>query len=354
MPAHQPPVLTAARGPLFLLTLNRPRALNSLNLEMIRLLRRGLETALRNPAVRLVVIRGAGDRGFCAGGDIKALAAAVAAGRPELALQFFREEYDLDLALHESPRPVAVLAAGICMGGGLGLAAAADLVAVTSKTRMAMPETRIGFFPDVGASGWLHLKCPPGYPEFLGLSGYEMAGAECVRLGLATHLVSDEAWPEVEAALAAAAADLPDDRPAAAARLRSALAGLACPARPDLDAWVQAHFARPASLPEVLAALARCRWQEDLCAGVFQWLAERSPTAVALTWELLRRQRGRPLAEVFATDFLAARFMIGHPDYLEGIRARLLDRDNQPRWQPASLPDVRLPLADIFPTPLSP
>ena len=123
-----------------------------------------------------MVICGAGDRGFCAGGDLKELTRAVQAGAVHLADQFFREEYALDLMIHQCPKPVVVLAHGITMGGGLGLAAGADLVVATEATRMAMPETRIGFFPDVGGTGWLFTKCPPGYPEYLALTGYELAG----------------------------------------------------------------------------------------------------------------------------------------------------------------------------------
>ena len=183
------------------LVLNRPRVLNTLNREMIRLLGRGLEEALAAADVRLVVISGAGDRGFCAGGDLKELTQAVQTGAVHLADQFFREEYALDLMIHQCPKPVVVLAHGITMGGGLGLAAGADLVVATEATRMAMPETRIGFFPDVGGTGWLFTKCPPGYPEYLALTGYELLGAECVRLGLATHLADSARLPELREAL---------------------------------------------------------------------------------------------------------------------------------------------------------
>jgi len=345
------PVLIQRQGGLLRLTLNRPRVLNCLNLEMIRRLRQGLEAGRKDPGVRLVLFRGAGTRGFCAGGDVKALAGAVQDGQPETARRFFREEYALDLALHEFPKPIVVLADGVCMGGGLGLAAGADLVAATERTRMAMPETRIGFFPDVGASGWLFAKCPPGYPEFLALTGYEVSGGDCVRVGLATDLIPATLVAEVEAALPELARELPPDRGEAAAALRAALAPWRLddiPARPEMDDWVQAEFADRGSLEDVLGALLACREEADLCAGVFQRLSERSPTAVVLTWKLLRHNRGRPLTEVFAVEARAAGFMITHPDYREGIRARLLDRDDRPTWQPASFPEVRIPETAIF------
>ena len=167
----EPPVLVIRHPGLMGLVLNRPRVLNTLNREMIRLLTRGLEEALAASDVRLVVISGAGERGFCAGGDLKELTRAVQAGEVHLADQFFREEYALDLMIHQCPKPVVVLAHGITMGGGLGLAAGADLVVATETTRMAMPETRIGFFPDVGGTGWLFTKCPPGLPRVPGPDG---------------------------------------------------------------------------------------------------------------------------------------------------------------------------------------
>ena len=220
----EPPILVTRHPGLMALVLNRPRVLNTLNREMIRLLGRGLEEGLAAADVRVVVICGAGDRGFCAGGDLKELTRAVQTGAVHLADQFFREEYALDLMIHQCPKPVVVLAHGITMGGGLGLAAGADLVVATEATRMAMPETRIGFFPDVGGTGWLFTKCPPGYPEYLALTGYELLGAECVRLGLATHLVEAARLPELREALENCAGELPADKPGAVAHLVQVLA----------------------------------------------------------------------------------------------------------------------------------
>jgi enoyl-CoA hydratase len=335
------PSILVIRSPgLMALVLNRPRVLNTLNREMIRLLTRGLEEALAEAGVGLVLICGAGDRGFCAGGDLKELTRAVQDGAVHLADQFFREEYALDLMIHQSPKPVVVLAHGITMGGGLGLAAGADFIVATEATRMAMPETRIGFFPDVGGTGWLFTKCPPGYPEYLALTGYELLGAECVRLGLATHLVDSARLPELRQALINCAEKLPADKPGAVAYLEQLLAPFArrdIAPNPDLDAWVAARFAGKRSLPEIVAALSRCSLESMLCQEVRRRLGERSPTALAVTLQMLRANEARPLAEVFHREALAAHFMITHPDYLEGIRARIIDKDDQPRWQPDSI-----------------
>jgi enoyl-CoA hydratase len=239
--------------------------------------------------------------------------------------------------IHQSPKPVVVLAHGITMGGGLGLAAGADCVVATEATRMAMPETRIGFFPDVGGTGWLFTKCPPGYPEYLALTGYEALGAECVRLGLATHLAASARLPKIREALKNCAGELPAAKPEALAKLELALAPFTrrdIPPNPDLDAWVAACFAGQTSLVKIMAALKQCRLDESRGEDVVRRLGERSPTALALTLQMLRANQGRPLPEVFHREALAAHFMITHPDYLEGIRARIIDKDDQPRWQP--------------------
>jgi enoyl-CoA hydratase/carnithine racemase len=336
----EPPVLIKRHPGLLAITLNRPRVLNTLNREMIRLLRRGLEKALAAADVNLVVIGGAGDRGFCAGGDLKELTGAVREGAVHLADQFFREEYALDLMIHRFPKPVVVLAHGITMGGGLGLAAGADIVVATEATRMAMPETRIGFFPDVGGTGWLFTKCPPGYPEYLALTGYELVGAECVRLGLATHLVDSARLPELRQALKKGAGALPATKQAAVAQLERALAPLShgdIPPNPELDAWVAEHFVGKRSLQEIMAALSHCGLESRRCQEALRRLGERSPTALAVTLQLLRANEGRSLQEVFHREALAAHFMVTHPDYLEGIRARIIDKDDQPRWQPATI-----------------
>ncbi|MBI4795458.1 MAG: enoyl-CoA hydratase/isomerase family protein [Deltaproteobacteria bacterium] len=334
-------------GGMLELVLNRPRALNTLNLEMIRGLQKGLNVARADGGCKLVLLRGAGARGFCAGGDLKALVPLVREKSWDRAMQFFQEEYALDLDIHRFPKPVIALAAGITMGGGLGLAAGADLVVVTEDSRLAMPETGIGFFPDVGATGWLFAKCPPGYPEYLALTGVEMPGPEAVRVGLATHLIEAAKVPEVLKMLKEGAGNLSPAKDEAVRRLKESLAPWAkqkIPARPELDAWVARHFANKTSVLEILDSLDRCRDHARLAPEVRERLQARSPTALVLTLRLLRLNEGRPLEEVLAAEARAARFMIAHPDYLEGIRARLLDRDQRPRWQPASLKEVRLPL----------
>ena len=208
---------------------------------------------------------------------------------------------------------------------------------------MAMPETRIGFFPDVGATGWMFSKCPKGYPEYLGLTGYEMVGAEAVRVGFASHLVRSERLPELVTALERYSGSLSRTRSHGAEAL---VAGLErffdknIPRNPDMDQWVAAYFAGKSSMVEIMGSLRQCTIQTQLCDGVFTRLAERSPTAVVLTLKLLRHNEIQPLEEVFRADLKVARFIVAHPDYVEGVRARLVDKDDNPQWQPASIEEV--------------
>lgn len=339
----QAPVLITRHRQMMTVVLNRPEAINSLSMEMIRTIRSALNDAAASTDIRWVLFRGAGDRGFCAGGDIKAVAEAVKEGGLDRADRFFAEEYALDLCIHDFPKPVIVMADGITMGGGLGLSAGADVVVTTERTRMAMPEGRIGFFPDVGATGWMFSKCPKGYPEYLGLTGREMVGAECVRVGFAGHLIPSKKIPEAVELLEADASPISDEKAVAVRQLQSILTPMTVkeiPKKPDMDKWVAAYFSGRVSLREILEDLRECSIFSHLCEGVFKGISERSPTSLVLTLQLLRRNEGRPLKEVYAADAKAAHFMVTHPDFLEGVRARLIDKDDRPRWQPDAIHEV--------------
>lgn len=339
----EPTVLVHRHTRMMSIVLNRPRVLNSLDLEMIRFIDEALDEVESDERFQFVLLYGAGDRGFCAGGDIKALAQAVQQNVSIPADQILGEEYDLCLRLHRFPKPVIVLADGITMGAGLGLAAAGDILVATERTRMAMPETRIGFFPDVGATGWMFSKCPRGYPEYLGLTGYEMVGAEALRLGLATHLLKSERMSELIAALERHSASLSGSRAQAAEDLLTEIDHFfdkGTSAKPEMDEWVATYFSGKSSMVEIMESLRQCTIQINLCDGVFNRLAERSPTAVVLTLQLLRHNEGRPIEEVFQADLKAATFIVAHPDYVEGVRARLVDKDDNPQWQPKTIEEV--------------
>ncbi len=339
----EPTVIARRQSRMMSIVLNRPRVLNSLDLEMIRNIEQIISEVEFEEKYQFILFYGAGERGFCAGGDIKAIAQAVKQKFPLPADQILQEEYDLCLRLHRFPKPVIALADGITMGAGLGLAAASDVIVATERTRMAMPETRIGFFPDVGATGWMFSKCPAGYPEYLGLTGHEMVGAEAVRVGLATHLIKSEKLPELLGELERYSSSLAGLRPQTVQQITAAFDHLFekdIPAKPDMDQWVADYFGGKSSMSKIMESLRQCNIQTQLCDGVFDRLSERSPTAVVMTLQLLRHNEGRPLEEVFQADLKAAGFLLAHPDYLEGVRARLLDKDDNPQWQPATIEEV--------------
>lgn len=339
------PVIFCRSKSMVSIILNRPEVLNSLNPAMIRLITGYLREAEACEKCKFILFYGSGSKGFCAGGDIKELAQNIKDKAYDQARSFFAEEYALDLMIHNCAKPVIVIADGITMGGGLGIAAGADIVIATGQTRMAMPETRIGFFPDVGATGWLFSKCPPGYPEYLGLTGYDMQDMECVRLGLATHFMNAAEIPALIKLLEEYA-------PAEARKKESLLSGLKnqlaplfdfnIPRNPDMDSWVAEYFSGKSDLTGILTSLSHCNLQTKLCNDVFAGIAERSPTALVLTLKLMRHNEGRPLPEVFAAELKAAQYIIRHPDYIEGVRARLLDKDNSPHWRPDKISDVDL------------
>ena len=340
---ESPEILIRKEPRMMSIVLNRPRVLNSLNLEMIRSIQNALNQAEADKRCEFVLLYGTGEKGFCAGGDVKALARAIREKSALRADMILKEEYDLLLRLHRFSKPVIALSDGITMGAGLGLAAASDIAVATERTRMAMPETRIGFFPDVGSSGWMFVKCPAGYPEYLGLTGYEMKGAETVRVGFATHLTTSDRLPELKNFLEEYETHLPSPRDSAAKQMASALDPFfrkEIAAKPDMDEWVAAYFQGKSSLVEIIESLRQCSIQTHLCDQVFERLAERSPTALAVTLKLLRHNEHRPLEEVFQTELKAARFILNHADYAEGVRARLEDKDNNPRWQPETIEAV--------------
>lgn len=339
----EPEVLVERYDAMMAIILNRPRAINALTTGMIRLIRQALEEALAQDRFQFVLLSGAGTKGFCGGGDVKQLAKAVQKNAFGFAELFFHEEYALDLSLHRFPKPLIVIADGITMGGGLGLSAGADLVVATETTVMAMPETRIGFFPDVGATGWMFTKCPRGYPEYLGLTGYEVKGAECIRLGLANGLTRRVRLPRLKKTLTRHPGRISSEKIEAVKQLRTLLAPVLekkISPDPEMDRWVETYFSGKASVQEIMDSLLQCSSRTQWCEETYRQLSRRSPTALFLTLKLLRHNEGRSPEEVFGVEEKATHFIIRHPDYLEGIRAHILDKDDQPRWQPPTIDEV--------------
>lgn len=346
-------VLVRASGGLGRLTLDRPRALNALDHGMIVRLSDALDAWEHDTDVETVVIDGAGERGFCAGGDVRGLAENVRAGRLDDAALFFRDEYALNARIAEYPKPVVVIADGITMGGGIGLAGHAAIRVVTERSRLAMPETRIGFTPDVGGS-WLLGRAPGRLGEYLALTGEPMDAADAVYARFADHLVPSGSLDGLRDAVAtradpphALAADRSRDPRSLGSRGPTHATDLVLPfvetpgrsrlerARP----WIDDAFAA-GTVAEIVERL-RARPEAEASAAA-ELLGTLSPTALTVTLAAVRRARELPdLGAALAQEYgLVMWFAHTQPDLAEGIRAQLLDKDRSPRWSPASLADL--------------
>ena len=328
---------------VFSIILNRPSSINSLTTEMLRKIKEFLILSHENDECSAILLYGTGTKGFCAGGDVKFLAESARDKKYNEALNFLKLEYETDLLIHRYSKPVIAIADGITMGGGLGLSAGADIMIATERSAMAMPETRIGFFPDVGATGWMFAKCLEGYPEFLGLTGYTLKGHECVRAGLATHYIRNENITNILSVLENA--DLRKMSPGKSA-LKKILSLIApflvrdIPQNGDYDDRIRINFHNKHDLSSLMYDIAECRSLNAFCNETFIRMSQCSPTAMALTLMLLKANKGRPMEDVFANDLAAAQYMLRHHDFYEGVRARIITKDNYPAWEPDSIAKV--------------
>jgi enoyl-CoA hydratase/carnithine racemase len=327
-----------------IITLNRPAALNALSHAMVRELAVLVEHCRADSGIVALVLKGAGAKGFCAGGDVREVHRLVSTGDARW-LAFFIDEYRLDYALHTFPKPVVALLDGIAMGGGMGLGQAARLRIVTERSKIAMPETRIGFLPDVGATHFLGVM-PAEIALYVGLTGANLSGADALRLQLADLCVPAEWLASLEERLQRMSHD---------GDLISALRGVfepPCNIIPHaaLTAFTQLmlrHFDRRSSVDRMLATL-RQDLEREPPREIRQWLqsaydamTRHSPAMLCVTREALLRGRQMTLAECFRMELGIVKRVIEEGDFCEGVRAHLIDKDRKARWAPATLAEVR-------------
>lgn len=337
--AAEPTVLVRTVRGVGHVTLNRPRAINALDLGMITAISAALDRWEHDADIELVLLDGAGERGLCAGGDVRSLREWIVAGRVEETAHFFRAEYALNLRIATYPKPVVVIADGVTMGGGIGLAGHAAVRVVTERSRLAMPETRIGFTPDVGGS-WLLAHAPGRLGEYLALTGETMDAADALAAGFADALVPSERIGD----LAAALADRAD--PATAAEIVLLFDETSGPSRlVAARPWIDDAFAAD-TVAEIIARL-RARPEAD-AAATAETLAALAPTALTVTLAAVRAARRLPdLRAALAQEYgLVLWFAQTQPDLPEGIRAQLVDKDRDPHWHPAALADLEDGLAE--------
>jgi enoyl-CoA hydratase/carnithine racemase len=332
---------------LGIVTLDAEKSLNALSLPMILALDERLESWAQDPQVVCVLLRGRGDKAFCAGGDVRSL---VLAGRdhpgqvPPLAAQFFAAEYRLDYRLHTFPKPVIAWGHGYVLGGGMGLLQSASIRVVTPSSRLAMPEISIGLFPDVGASHFLS-KMPGRLGLFFGLTGAQLNARDALDLGLADRFFTDDQQDDLIEGLLQL--NWQEQTPS---QLNSLLRALQQQARGQLPEaqWLprRQQIDECLDVSDVVAAgKAMGHWRnhaDPLLAKASQTLAEGCPLTAHLVWEQLSRARLMSLAQVLQMEFTMSLNCCRHPEFSEGVRARLIDKDNHPRWHWPDLATVPL------------
>ena len=342
------------------ITLHRTRALNALSLPMIRDLTVALQAWCEDPAVQLVSIRGmrrnsvtGGDEpfgAFCAGGDIRFFHQAALAGNPELE-DFFTEEYRLNHLLHHYPKPVVAFMDGVVMGGGMGIAQGARVRIATARTKMAMPETQIGLFPDVGG-GYFLSRCPGYLGEYLALTGQVLDGPQAVLAGLADGVLASDRLDDLWQALATQRFDNPDAVPAWVAQHYAEPARTAIAPASQID-----RFFSLGTVAAIVHALEAAEQADSWARNTATALRQRSPLLLHVALEQIRRARGMGLAD----DLRMERDLVRHcfhpahlarcgaaTDTVEGIRALAVDKDHAPRWNPARIEDVTHDMVKAF------
>ena len=345
------PVVTEVIGGLGVITLNRPRALNALNLEMVRELTTVLRGWADDRAVLAVLLRGATRESsdgkpavthFCAGGDIRFLHDAALAGDAAVE-DFFTEEYALDHLIHVYPKPTIAWLQGVTMGGGMGLAQGCSLRVATESLRMAMPETRIGLFPDVGGGHFLS-RCAGALGEYLGVVGPHLHVTDALTIGLADVAARGDCLPGFLDALRAQPADSGESIVERLHRHLTLhpLAQLPAATVTEHMEAIQRHFSLP-TLQDIVASLRRD--DSEWAATTLQHMAGHSPLMMAVTLEQIRRARSMPLADVFRMERTLVRHCFqlrkgAESETIEGVRALVVDKDHKPAWRPATVDEL--------------
>ena len=337
-----PDLIVTREGAAGIIRLNRPKTLNSLTLEMVHGIGGALDAFEFDSSIGLVIVEGAGDRGLCAGGDIRGLYDSIKAGG-NLGRIFWRDEYLLNARIASFRKPFVAFMDGIVMGGGVGISAHGRHRIVTEKTRLAMPEVGVGFFPDVGGT-WLLSRAPGELGTYFGLTGQPMNGADAVRAGFADTFIASDRLATVREALTRLGGG------ATSGMIRGVLAHYETPRGPGPVEMQRKLLDSAMDLDSVEAiVLALERNGSDFAKAALQAIGEKSPTSLKLALRLLRMARTSPSLEAcLAREYTAALKIFAGHDFPEGIRAAVIDKDRAPKWSPARLEDVSTEAIDAY------
>lgn len=316
-----------------LITLNRPQALNALTYSMIVALEHQLKLWQDDRHIHAVIIRGAGGRAFCAGGDVRAIYDHGHANHQQK-MEFFGHEYHLNGFIHDFTKPYIALMDGITMGGGVGVSLHGSHPVASERFVFAMPETGIGFYPDIGSSHLLS-QCPGYFGIYLGLTGSRLDAADAQALGLVKHIIPAEQFPQVIASLVEA--DLSEVAHQRVSELLENFSITLPAGVSQIAPLVNASFNRP-NMESILAALED--GQDDWHQQTRQILAKKAPLSLKVTLAQLQRAKSMTMAECLKMDYCLSSHFMQDPDFQEGVRALLVDKDNTPHWKPKLLADV--------------
>ena len=322
----EPEILFEKRGAAGIVTLNRPKALNALTHGMVVAMKAKLDEWVGDPSIGVVIVRGAGERAFCAGGDIRAIAESGRAGT-SYALDFWHDEYLLNATIKHYPKPYVAFIHGIAMGGGVGVSVHGQYRIACETTLFAMPETGIGFFPDVGGSYFLP-RCPGEIGMYLALTGARLKAADALYAEVATHIVPQARWSGLMDALETGAA-----LPNLPAEFDSKTPAPLAEHREKID--------RIFAAGSVEAILARLDDEaDDWSKATAATIRSKSPTSLKLTFREMREGRKLFFDDCMRVEYrMASRILAGN-DFYEGVRAAIVDKDGAPKWRPAALADV--------------
>lgn len=339
-------VILETAGNKGVITLNRPKALNSLNLSMIRKIYPQLKTWNSDPNIKMIIVKGTGDRAFCAGGDVRALVEAHKVGNPSLAEDFFREEYALNNLIGTLQIPYVALIDGITMGGGIGISVHGAFRVCTERTVCAMPEAAIGFFPDVGGSYFLP-RLPGKMGMFLALTGFRLQGRDVFKAGIATHFVDTTSLKDLEGDLM---------------RLEN-------PALADVDRILlkfqqqcETDYKKEFVLKSVMGKM-NTVFDADSIEGImdslekegsdwskkqYDTLSKLSPTSLKVAFQQLKRGANLTLQDCLKMEYRLSQRFLKENDFHEGVRAVLIDKDNKPTWKPRTVKAVSEDLVNSY------
>ncbi|WP_105035498.1 enoyl-CoA hydratase/isomerase family protein [Cryobacterium aureum] len=338
----EPEVLFTRNGQVGHITLNRPRSINALTHGMVNAIQKVLDEWADDPTLGTVLLTGSGERGLCAGGDILSLYRDATTGDGSAAAEFFRDEYHLNASIANYSKPFVAIMDGLVLGGGIGLSAHGSHRVVTEHSKLGMPETGIGFVPDVGGT-WLLSHAPGELGTFLALTAGTARAGDAIALGLADSYIASDQIPALLAGLATTDAD-----PAIAALTQA-------PPASTLQAqqsWIDQAFSGE-SVPAIIDHVRALSTAEANAAA--EALSTKSPTALAVTLASLRSARQLPnLEAALEQEYRVSVHAHRAPDFAEGVRAQIVDKDRQPHWSPPTLDGVTPAQVDSYFAPLEP